>query len=156
MELQNIPLDDSGYMTCLEAVQRSGLALQFVPEDMKTLNMCEKAVDQNSDAFKYVPDSIKMFVHSKNLTLFGMPAYVCSYGEKHYKNSLGCNCSQIMNKNEVQPLDEQEPNLYDINAPDIPSKSGLRRDSIDGILKEMDEERQAEINKMLGYYTNGP
>lgn len=152
----DVPLDDSGYITCLEAVQRSGLVLQFVPEDMKTLNMCEKAVDQNSDAFKYVPDSIKMFVHSKNLTLFGMPAYVCSYGEKHYKNSLGCNCSQIMNKNEVQPLDEQEPNLYNIETPDPPSKSGLRRDSIDGILKEMDEERQAEINKMLGYYTNGP
>ena len=87
----------------------------------------------------------------KNLTLFGMPAYICSYGEKHYKNSLGCNCSQIMNKNEVQPLDEQEPNLYDINAPDIPSKSGLIDD---GILKEMEEERQEEINKMLGYYTD--
>ena len=145
MDLQNIPLDDSGYTTCLEAVQRCGLSLQFVPEDMKTLNMCQKAVDQNGDAFKYVPDSIKMFVHSKNLTLFGMSAYICSYGEKHYKNSLGCNCSQFMNKNEVQPLDEQEPNLYDINAPDIPSKSGL----IDsGILEQLEEEREEEINKM--------
>lgn len=151
MELQNVPLDDSGYITCLEAVQRSGLALQFVPEDMKTINMCQKAVDQNSDALEHVPKSINMFVHSKNLTLFGMPAYVCSYGEEHYKHSLGCNCSRFMNKNEVIPFDEQEPNLYDINAPE----SGLRRDSIDdGILEQLEEERQAEINKMIGYYTH--
>lgn len=159
MELQNVPLDDSGYITCLEAVQRSGLALQFVPEDMKTINMCQKAVDQNSDALKYVPDSIKMIMHSPALrdteTLFGMPAYICSYGVKHYKKSLGCCCTPLKDKVEVQPFDEQEPNLYDINAPVIPSKSGLRRDSMDdGILEQLEEERQAEINKMIGYYTH--
>jgi hypothetical protein len=60
----------------------------------------------------------------------------------------------IMNKNEVIPLDEHEPNLYDINAgnprvTDLSDSEFLqRRDSIDGILKEMEEERQAEINKM--------
>jgi len=152
MDLQNIPLDDSGYTTCLEAVQRSGLALQFVPEDMKTLNMCQKAVDQNGDALKYVPDSIKMIMHSPALrdteTLFDMPAYICSYGVKHYKHQLGCVCTPLKHKVEVKPFDEEEPNLYDIETPDPAFKSSYSKEHMGGILKEMEEERQEEINKM--------
>ena len=53
-----------------------------------------------------------------------------------------------MNKNEVIPFDEQEPNLYGINTAVLPHEMVERRDSIDGILKEMEEERQAEIIKM--------
>ena len=148
----------------MTAVIKNGLELEYVPECMQTSELIEAAINQTESAIVFVKNNATRMayllkhdvIHSKNLTLFGMPAYVCSYGEKHYKNSLGCNCSQIMNKVEVHPLDEQEPNLYDIETPDPPFKSGLRRDSIDGILKEMDEERQSEINKMLGYYTNGP
>jgi len=152
MDLQNIPLDDSGYITCLEAVQRSGLALQFVPEDMKTLNMCQKAVDQNSDAIKYVPDSIKMIMHSPALrdteTLFDMPAYICSYGVKHYKKSLGCCCTPLKHKVEVHPFDEGDNNTLLTDLDNFSAQNIVRSDSRNEIVKELEKEREEEINKI--------
>ena len=148
MDLQYIPIQDRDYITCLNAIMRSGLALQFVTEEMKTLNMCQKAVDQNSHAIKYVPDGIKMIMHSPALrdteTLFGMPAYICSYGGKHYNRNLGCECSQLKEKAEVQPFDEEDTNTLLTDLDNISAQNIVRSE----IVKELEKEREEEIMNM--------
>ena len=45
--------------TCLLAVKKCGVALQYVPEALKTPELCLIALQQNSKAFRYVPKELR-------------------------------------------------------------------------------------------------
>jgi hypothetical protein len=44
---------------CLEAVKRSGQALEYVPDEFKTVELCLKAVKQWGSTLEFVPEELK-------------------------------------------------------------------------------------------------